>query len=120
MSMIEVTHDVKNPLLSRREITCKFKGLAGRLKKLEAVDMISKQFDLSGKIVVPILLKNETGRAIVSGTFYVYEDEQLAKKHLKTAIFKRIEKAKGAVAKAEVSTEEKSEGQSEKPKEESK
>ena len=101
MSMIEVTRDVKNPLLSRREITCNFKGLSGRLKKLEAVDMISKKFNLEGKIVIPILLKNETGRPVVSGSFYVYEDEKLAKEHLKAAIFARIEKAKGVGAKAE-------------------
>jgi ribosomal protein S24E len=101
MSMIEVTRDVKNSLLSRREITCNFKGLSGRLKKLEAVDMISKKFNLEGKIVIPILLKNETGRPVVSGSFYVYEDEKLAKEHLKAAVFARIEKAKGAVAKPE-------------------
>ncbi|MGI0066253.1 MAG: hypothetical protein ACREAT_05785 [Nitrosotalea sp.] len=105
MSMIEVTRDVKNPLLSRREITCNFKGLSGRLKKLEAVDMISKKFNLDGKIVIPILLKNETGRPVVSGSFYVYEDEKLAKEHLKTAVFARIEKAKSAAAaKAEAET----------------
>jgi ribosomal protein S24E len=101
MSMIEVTRDVKNPLLSRREITCNFKGLSGRLKKMEAVDMISKQFKLEGKIVIPVLLKNENGRPIVSGSFYVYEDEKLAKEHLKAAVFARMEKAKGAASKAE-------------------
>ena len=101
MSMIEVTRDVKNSLLSRREITCNFKGLSGRLKKLEAVDMISKQFNLEGKIVIPILLKNETGRPVVSGSFYVYEDEKLAREHLKAAVFSRIEKAKAAATKAE-------------------
>lgn len=99
--MIEVTRDVKNPLLSRREITCNFKGLSGRLRKLEAADMISKEFKLDGKIVIPVLLKNENGRPIVSGSFYVYDDEKLAKEHLKAAVFSRIEKAKGATAKAE-------------------
>jgi ribosomal protein S24E len=101
MSMIEVTHDVTNSLLSRREITCNFKGLSGRLKKLEAVDMISKKFNLEGKIVIPILMKNETGRPIVSGSFYIYEDEKLARKHLKAAVFVRIEKARGVRASAE-------------------
>lgn len=115
--MIEVTRDVKNPLLSRREITCNFKGLSGRLKKLEAVDMISKKFNLEGKIVIPILLKNETGRPVVSGSFYVYEDEKLAKEHLKAAVFARIEKAKGAVAKPEGEAPVE---QAEAPKEESK
>src|SRR5574337_763661 len=101
MSMIEVTRDVKNPLLSRREITCTFKGLAGKLKRLEAAEMISKQFNLEGKIVIPINLKNDTGRPLLSGTFYIYDDEKLAKEHLKAAIFKRLEKAKATPAKAE-------------------
>ena len=119
MSMIEVTRDVKNPLLSRREITCTFRGLSGRLQKLEAIEMISKQFSLNGKVVVPILLKNETGKPIVSGTFYVYEDEKLAREHLKAATFKRLEKAKGAPAKPEESTTAETKAE-EKPKEERK
>ena len=120
MSMIEVTRDVKNPLLSRREITCTFKGLSGRLKKLEAVDMISKQFSLEGKVVVPVLLKNATGKPLVSGTFYVYEDEKLARQHLKAAVFKRLEKAKGVEAKPEEVAHTEIKHTEEKPKEESK
>ena len=100
MSMIEVTSDVNNSLLARREITCTFKGLAGKLKKSEAVDMISKQFKLDGKVIVPIILQNETGRPIVSGTFYVYDDEKLARQHVKPAIFQRLDKAKGGGEKA--------------------
>ena len=37
MSMIETTNDVKNSFLSRREITCNFRGLGGKLKKSEAL-----------------------------------------------------------------------------------
>jgi hypothetical protein len=68
--------------------------------------------------VIPILLKNETGRPVVSGSFYVYEDEKLAKEHLKAAIFARIEKAKGVVAKPEAADAPAE--QAEAPKEESK
>ncbi len=93
MSMIEVTRDVKNDLLSRREITCTFRGLAGKLKKLEAIDMISKQLKLDGKTIVPIILENETGRPMISGTFYIYDDEKLAREHVNPATFKRLEKA---------------------------
>ena len=86
MSMIETVNDVTNSFLSRREITCKFRGLAGKLKKSEAVDMITKELKLDGKTVLAINLKNETGRANISGIFYVYDDENLAKtsKHLTT------------------------------------
>lgn len=101
MSMIETISDVQNKLLIRREITCTFKGLAGKLKKLEAVDMIAKQFKLEGKVIVPILLKNHTGRPMISGTFYVYDDEKLAREHVKPAIFKRLDKAKGGGEKEE-------------------
>ena len=101
MSMIETTRDVQNKLLLRREITCTFKGLAGKLKKLEAVDMIAKQFKLEGKVIVPILLKNDTGRPMISGTFYIYDDEKLAREHVKPAIFKRLDKAKGGGEKEE-------------------
>ena len=104
--MIETITDVKNNLLSRREITCRIKGLAGKLKKLEAVDMISKQYKLEGKVIVPIILRNETGRPMISGTFYVYDDEKLAREHIKPAIFKRLEKAKGDGEKKEEEVKE--------------
>lgn len=106
MSMIETVSDVKNNLLSRREITCTIRGLAGKLKKLEAIDMISKQYKLEGKVIVPIRLRNETGRPLISGTFYVYDDEKLAMEHIKPAIFKRLEKAKGGGEKKEVEVKE--------------
>lgn len=105
MSMIETTRDVQNKLLLRREITCTFKGLGGKLKKLEAVDMIAKQFKLEGKVIVPIRLKNDTGRPMISGTFYVYDDEKLARAHVKPAIFKRLDKAKSGGEKAEEAKE---------------
>lgn len=104
--MIETVSDVKNNLLSRREITCRIKGLAGKLKKLEAIDMISKQYKLEGKVIVPIILRNETGRPMISGTFYVYDDEKLAREHIKPAIFKRLEKPKGGGEKKEAEAKE--------------
>jgi ribosomal protein S24E len=118
MSMIEVTSDVKNSLLARREITCTFKGLAGKLKKLEAVDVVSKHFKLDGKVIVPIKLQNETGRPMVSGTFYIYDDEKLARQHVKPAIFERLDKAKAGGEKAEGEAKEApAEKVEEKPKE---
>lgn len=110
MSMIEVTQDVKNNLLSRREITCTIKGLSGKLKKIEAIDMVTKEFKLDGKVIVPIKLKNETGRPMISATFYVYDDEKLAKQHVKPAIFTRLDKAKtGGEKKEEKAAPEKKE-----------
>ncbi|HSB49940.1 MAG TPA: hypothetical protein VLC72_01235 [Nitrosopumilaceae archaeon] len=92
MSIIETISDVNNTFLSRRELTCNFAGLGGKLKKIEAMDMISKEFKLDGKIIIPIKLKNHVGKSLVTGTFYVYDDEKLAKKHVNPVIFTRLEK----------------------------
>ena len=94
MSIIETVSDVNNTFLSRRELTCNFAGFAGKLKKLEAVDMISKEFNLGDKVIIPLRLRNQSGKSIVTGTFYVYDDEVLAKKHMDPTIFSRLEKSK--------------------------
>ena len=94
MSMIEILSDENNSFLSRREIICDFKALGGKLKKLEAVEMITKELKLVGKIVIPIKLQNHTGQPKVTGIFYVYDDEKLAREHVNPAIFARFDKAK--------------------------
>jgi len=106
MSIIETIKDVDNTFLSRREITCNFAGLGGKLKKLEAVDMITKEFKLDGKVVIPLGLKTQVGKPMITGTFYVYDDEVLAKKHVNPTIFSRLEKTKAKLAEAETVTEE--------------
>ncbi len=101
MSIIETITDVDNTFLSRRELTCNFAGLGGKLKSLEAADMVSKEFKLEGKVVIPMRLKTHVGQSHVTGTFYVYEDEGLAKKHVNPTIFSRIEKIKTKLAEAQ-------------------
>ena len=101
MSLIQTISDVNNTFLSRREITCNFTGLAGKLKKLEAVDMVTKEFSLGEKVIIPMRLKNHSGKSIITGTFFVYDDEGLAKKHVNPTIFSRLEKTKAKQAEAE-------------------
>jgi len=90
--MIETVSDIENSFLSRREITCNFQGLGGKLKKKEAIDMITKEFNLDNKTVIAINMKNQTGKANVTGMFYVYDDEELAKKQVNPTVFERLEK----------------------------
>jgi len=104
--MIETVNDVNNSFLSRREITCTFTGIGGKLKKLDAVDMVKKQFKLDDKIVIPINMKNQNGRPSITGTFYVYDDEKLAKRQVNPVIFKRLEKAKAEKEKPEAASVE--------------
>ena len=92
MPMIETVSDVENSFLSRREITCNFQGLGGKLKRKEAVEMITKEFKLADKTVIAINMKNQTGRPNVTGMFYVYDDGELAKKQVNPTIFERLEK----------------------------
>ena len=106
MSLIQTLSDVNNTFLSRRELTCDFAGLGGKLKTLEAVDMVTKEFKLDGKIVIPMRLKTNVGMSKVTGTFYIYEDEGLAKKHINPTIFSRLEKTKAKVNEAEKATSE--------------
>ena len=94
--MIEMLSDENNSFLSRREIVCDFNRLGGKLKKLEAVEMITKEFKLDGKVVIPIKLQNHTGQPKITGTFYVYDDEKLAKEHVNPVIFTRLDKAKNS------------------------
>ena len=120
MSLIQTISDVNNTFLSRREITCNFTGLAGKLKKLEAVDMINKEFSLGEKVIIPMRLKNHSGKSIITGTFFVYEDEGLAKKHVNPTIFSRLEKSKAKQAEAEKVEEKPAEAVEEAAPEESK
>jgi len=106
MSIIETIADVDNTFLSRRELTCNFTGLGGKLKKMEAVEMITKEFKLDGKVVIPMGLKNHIGKPLITGTFYVYDDEGLAKRQINPTIFSRLEKTKAKLAEAEKATEE--------------
>jgi len=106
MSIIETITDVDNTFLSRRELTCNFVGLGGKLRKLEAVDMITKEFKLDGKVVIPMGLKNHVGKPVITGTFYVYDDEVLAKRHINPTIFSRLEKTKTKLVESEATPEE--------------
>ena len=117
MSVIQTLSDVNNTFLSRRELTCDFPGLGGKLKTLEAVDIVTKEFKLDGKVVIPMRLKTHVGMLKVTGIFYVYEDEGLAKKHINSTIFSRLEKTKAKIAEAEKSEAPAEEAATEAPEE---
>ena len=100
MPTITTTNDVRNEFLSRREIVCDFEGSAGTLRKLDAVDAVTKEHSLEGKLVIPVRLQNHVGKSHTTGTFFVYDDESLAKKHIDPSVLARIDKLRDA-AKAE-------------------
>lgn len=101
MSVISKVSDISNMLLARREITCDFTGLGGNLARLDAVDMVTKEYGLGDKSVIPMRLKNHVGRPTITGLFYVYDDESLARKHVNPTVFARLEKSKAKAAESE-------------------
>jgi len=101
VSLVEKVADVDNTFLSRRELTCNFAGLGGRLTRLDAIDIVTKEYGLDDRVVVPMRLQSQVGRTVITGTFYVYGDEAAAKRHIRSAVFERLDKARKARAERE-------------------
>ncbi len=82
--------DKINGLLKRREVNCTFKGYAGKLTRKEAVEKVVKELKLDNKFVIPVSLMCNTGINDIKCTFYVYDEETLARIHLPKHLFKRM------------------------------
>jgi len=78
----ELLQEQENKFLSRREVTARFTGIKGNLKRNEAANLIAQQLNIDKANVFPIKIEFEAGRDSVKGTFYVYSDIELANKHL--------------------------------------
>jgi small subunit ribosomal protein S24e len=74
--------DRKNHLLDRREIKTVLKNAAGKIKKIDAVEILAKQLNVEKKTVIPITFKCQTGKTDVRATFCIYNTEEEAKKQL--------------------------------------
>lgn len=86
---IEVTSDIENKLLGRREVECVFRGTSGSLSRSNAAQAVSKQMKASDKKVYTVLLKGAYGTMDLKGVFYIYNDDEAAKKDLQTYVLKR-------------------------------
>ena len=77
-----IVKDQKNSLLNRREIQVVMKYAAGKLKRVEATDLIAKRYNVDSNTVIPISLVCQTGKQDFHGKFYIYDNEGQAKKDL--------------------------------------
>ena len=75
---------------------CSFANMSGRLGKMKATEMVTEELGLGGKLVIPILLKNQVGRTDVKGTFYVYDRRGSGKEAHQSGIMTRFDKARKA------------------------
>ena len=69
-------------MLNRKEIKLLLKNAAGKISRLELISMVSKNFGVDKKKVFPISIDGEKGKKDVHALVFVYDNEELAKKHL--------------------------------------
>ena len=79
---VVILEERNNALLNRREIKTLLKNSAGKIKRVEAADIIAKQLNVDRNLTIPINMKCETGKSDIYATMYIYNNEEDVKKHL--------------------------------------
>jgi small subunit ribosomal protein S24e len=81
-SQVVILEEHNNTLLDRREIKSVLKNCAGRVKRIDAVDMVAKELNINSNVIIPINMKCETGKSDIYATMYIYNNNEDAKKQL--------------------------------------
>jgi small subunit ribosomal protein S24e len=79
---VVILEERNNALLNRREIKSLLKNSAGKIKRVDAADIIAKQLNVDRNLTIPINMKCETGKSDIHATLYIYNNEEDVKKHL--------------------------------------
>lgn len=79
---VVILEERDNALLNRREIKTLLKNSAGKIKRVDAADIIAKQLNVDRNLTIPINMKCETGKSDIHATMYIYNNEEDVKKHL--------------------------------------
>ncbi|MBD0359969.1 MAG: hypothetical protein ICV56_04585 [Nitrososphaeraceae archaeon] len=79
---VVILEERNNALLNRREVKTLLKNSAGKIKRVEAADIIAKQLNVDRNLTIPINMNCETGKSDIYATMYVYNNEEDIKKHL--------------------------------------
>ncbi len=88
-----ILEDKLNLMLNRRELKIFLKSAAGKISKIELVKIIAKNFNEDEKKIFPISLDGEKGKTNITATLFIYENEEIAKKHLpKYRILRKLAK----------------------------
>ncbi len=72
-----------NPLLKRLEVSYVFKNANGKISRNDAKELISKELNRPKDNIYVIKLEGEYGTNDLRGLFYIYDDPNLAARHLK-------------------------------------
>ena len=79
---VVILEERDNALLNRREIKTLLKNSAGKIKRVDAADIVAKQLNVERNLTIPINMKCETGKSDIYATMYIYNNEEDVKKHL--------------------------------------
>ena len=79
---VVILEERNNALLNRREIKTLLRNSAGKIKRVEAADIIAKQLNVDRNLTIPINMKCETGKSDIYATMYIYNNEEEKKKSL--------------------------------------
>lgn len=82
MSALEISSDSENKLLSRRELTCVFKGASGLLTRQGAAEAIAAKVGVAKENVQIISLRGSFGIRDLSASAYVFSDPKSSKRQL--------------------------------------
>ncbi len=88
MSII-ITKENNNTILGRREIDCIVQPSKDSLSRQEARKLLAQMLKISPDNIFVMSLKPSAGSRSVRGLIYVYEDQNLAKRHIPEYIFVR-------------------------------
>jgi small subunit ribosomal protein S24e len=75
-------NDHDNSLLNRREISVIFSNAAGKIKRIEAAQLVANKKNVDPKNVIPISMKGQKGKTDLHGIFYIYNSPEQAKSQL--------------------------------------
>ncbi len=82
MSTIEISSDSENELLSRRELTCVFRGASGLLTRQGAAEAISTKVSVAKESVQIVSLMGGFGTRDLKATAYIFSDPKDSKRQL--------------------------------------
>ena len=86
---IDVSSDKENLLLGRREVKCIFRGSYGHFSRIDAVQALSKKIKITNKKVYVVSIDGKSGSRDGKGLFYIYDNENNAKKDISEYILTR-------------------------------
>jgi len=86
---IEVSSDKENLLVGRREVECIFRGSYGSFNRNDAIQALAKKVKATDKNVFVVFIDGESGSRDAKCLFYIYDDENNAKKDISDHILTR-------------------------------